>query len=142
MRKAAKFSKSHKMHMEAMAKIQRLYPGKKYSCHYIMTHKLTTNIFFFLEWPRGVLQSVAAATIFHSADHYYIDKYLMYATQSKYLHYDFSFARAGVIALNVYHTRHIRCCERLDDPICKIVYETAMKHDPEFAQVVNFACAT
>ena len=119
MKTVAKKSIVHKMHMEITSKFRQLHP----------------------EWPRGTVHSLAAATLFHSADHFYVDKYCAHVTKSKVLTYDSTFLRAGLIGLNVYHTRRIRCVERLDDPICKIVYEAAMKYDEEFANVVNFACA-
>ena len=93
------------------------------------------------EWPAGTIQSVVAATLFHSADHFYIDKYCAHATKSRILMYDSTLLRAGLIPPITYQTRRIKCAEQLDDPICNTVYQVAMKHDPDFANSVAFACA-
>ena len=119
MKMVAKKSIIHKMHMEITSKVRQIRP----------------------EWPIGTVHSLTAATLFHSADHFYTDKYCGHLTKSKTLTYDSTFLRAGLIGPTVYRTRKIRCVERLDDPICKIVFDAAMRYDPEFAKIVNFACA-
>ena len=93
------------------------------------------------EWPENVITSLIAATVFHAGDHYYTDKYLSFASKSSYLKTDFSFHRITVVGVNKYYTRSLKCCEQLEDPVCKIIYEAALKYDYDFAHEVTFACA-
>ena len=94
------------------------------------------------DWSEDVINSLLAATLQHSADHFYLDKYLSFATHSQYLKFDFSFTRSSLIGLNRYYTRTLRCCERLDDPICRVLYETALEIDPEFSLEISFAVSS
>ena len=118
MKKAAENSKAHQIQKVCRSKIKQLHP----------------------DWPQNVITSVVSATVLHSSDHYYIDKYLSFSSQSKYLKMDLSFHRASVIGPNKYYSRSLKCCERLDDQICEIIYNAALMFDPEFAHEVNFAC--
>ena len=120
MKQAAENSKAHQIQRICRSEIKKLHP----------------------EWPQSVLTSLISATVFHSSDHYYIDKYFSFSSQSKILQMDLSFHRASVVGPNKYYTRSIKCCERLDDPICNIIYNAALKFDHEFAHEVNFACAS
>ena len=52
------------------------------------------------EWPNSVIFSLCAATLYHAADHYYIDKYLSFASKSKHLKKDFFHHRASLISPN------------------------------------------
>ena len=83
-----------------------------------------------------------AATVLHSADHYYADKYTSFGSQSRILKFDFSLLRLGIYGLNTYRTRNVKCWQHLDDPICCAIYESAMEYDPEFAKEVDFAVAS
>ena len=119
MQQAARNSKAHNIQRICRSEIKKLHP----------------------EWPQSLISSLMSATVFHSSDHYYIDKYLSFSSQSKILKMDLSFHRASVIGPNKYYSRSIKCCERLDDPVCNIIYNAALKFDSEFANEVNFACA-
>ena len=119
MKKAAENSKSHQIQKACRLKIRELHP----------------------DWPPSVITSLVSATVLHSSDHYYIDKYLSFSSQSRILKTDFSFHRAALIGPNKYYSRSLKCCERLDDPICNIIYNTALNFDKEFAHEVNFTCA-
>ena len=87
MKKAAQNSMAQQIQKICRWKIQQLHP----------------------EWPKQVISSLIAATVFHSADHYYIDKYLSFASKSKYLKMDFAFHRASLISPNKYYTRKLKC---------------------------------
>ena len=119
MKLAACNSKAHQIRRICQSEIKKLHP----------------------KWSQNMISSLMSATVFHSADHYFIDKYLSFSSQSRILKMDLSLHRASVVGPNKYYSRKIKCCERLDDPICNIIYNTALKFDNEFAHEINFACA-
>ena len=120
MAKAAANSKLHKMNKEVKSKLKKLHQ----------------------EWPEDVINSVLAASLLHSGEHFYLDKHISYVTYSKYLKQDISFVRSSLIGLNKYYTRTLKCCQRLDDPVCKVLYETTAKYDPEFSLEISFAVSS
>ena len=89
------------------------------------------------EWPDDVLTCLLVATVYHTADHYYADLFISYATQSKYLKMDFSFFRTGIYSPNKYYLRNLKCCENLNDPVCKAIYDAAKDIDRNFANQIQ-----
>eukprot|EP00658_Telonema_sp_P-2_P073180 TRINITY_DN6222_c0_g1_i4.p1 TRINITY_DN6222_c0_g1~~TRINITY_DN6222_c0_g1_i4.p1 ORF type:complete len:127 (-),score=41.01 TRINITY_DN6222_c0_g1_i4:982-1362(-) len=110
-------------------------------------HILFTILFFFFflmirRPPRSTLSSSSAAsdvykrqTLYHSADHHYTDKYLACSGISETLKTDFRVMRLCLVAGYRWIGFKFLCkqyCE--EDAVCKILYEIAMKHDPELAE--------
>ena len=89
------------------------------------------------DWPDDVILCLVVATVYHTADHYYGDIYISYATQSKYLKMDFSFFRTGIYSPNTYFTRDLKCCQHLNDPVCKAIYDAAKDIDESFANEIQ-----
>ena len=89
------------------------------------------------DWPGDVVNCLVFATVYHTADHYYADLYGSYATQSKYLKIDFSFFRTGIYSPNKYISRNLKCCQHLDDPVCRAIYDAAKDIDINFAQEIQ-----
>ena len=87
--------------------------------------------------------AVLAGTLLHSADHYYCSFYFTWASQSKdVLKSDLSFLRLALISENRYYLRRLRCVQHLDDPVCKILYESCKDIDPTFATYgLHIGCA-
>ena len=89
------------------------------------------------EWPNDVINCLLVATVYHTADHYYPEQWISYATQSKYLKMDFSFFRTGIYSPNRYISRKLKCCQNLDDPVCKAIYDAAKNVDKGFADEIQ-----
>jgi hypothetical protein len=83
--------------------------------------------------PKIQIEAILAASVFHSADHWYADEFLPYNSRSEVLQYDFTLSRTTVMAPNKYRTRKLLCREHTDDVICKTLYEAALSVDPRFA---------
>jgi hypothetical protein len=93
--------------------------------------------------PRLKLEALLAGTLIHSADHFYLDRFLGSRAYSKILDHEATVTRLSLVGINAYHTRRILCRQRLDDPICRVLYETALEHDPDFAnEGLFFTCAS
>ena len=89
------------------------------------------------EWPDDVITCLIVATVYHTADHYYSEIFCSYATQSKYLKMNFSYFRTGIFSPNSYITRDLKCCQHLDDPVCKAIYDAAKDVDERFANEIQ-----
>ena len=50
---------------------------------------------------------------------------------------DFSFFRTGIYSPNKYITRQLKCCQHLDDPVCKAIYDAAKDIDINFANEIQ-----
>jgi len=79
------------------------------------------------------LNSLMCATITHAADHHYLDKYSARNGLCDILETDFRTMRLCIVAGYKWIGTKFLCKQYLDDPVCKILYEVALKHDPEFA---------
>jgi len=88
--------------------------------------------------PPAHTESILAATIMHSADHYYCDLYFGHDCRSTFLGADFTSFRTTLIAPNQYRTRKLLCKQHLDDSICKVLYESCHSVDPAFADSALF----
>lgn len=84
------------------------------------------------------VESILAATIMHSADHYYVDKFVGDCGRSGLLKTDFTLFRAAVIAPNHYFTAKLLCRQHPNDTICKSLYEAAKEVDVVFADKALF----
>ena len=104
MKKASENSRAHQIQRLCRSQIKQLHP----------------------DWPQNVITSVVSATVFHSSDHYYIDKYLSFSSQSKYLKMDLSFHRASTIGPNKYYSRSLKCCERLQTDIDETTFRYSL----------------
>ena len=88
------------------------------------------------------LQCLMAATMLHAADHHYMDKYVARNGLSKVLKSDFRAMRVGIVAGYRWIGTKFLCKQYLDDPVCRILYEVALKHDPEFAEgILSIGCS-
>ena len=88
--------------------------------------------------PPAHAEAILAATIMHSADHYYCDFYMGHDCRSTFLTGDFTRFRETVISPNKYRTSKLLCRQHLEDPICKILYECCRSIDPVFAKDALF----
>jgi hypothetical protein len=88
------------------------------------------------------VEALLAATIMHSADHYYLDQHLGFDARTEFLESDFTLIRATILGPNTYFSRKLLCREQLTDPICKILYEAAKSVDPVFANDGLFISVT
>eukprot|EP00658_Telonema_sp_P-2_P074158 TRINITY_DN6334_c0_g1_i15.p1 TRINITY_DN6334_c0_g1~~TRINITY_DN6334_c0_g1_i15.p1 ORF type:complete len:509 (-),score=195.77 TRINITY_DN6334_c0_g1_i15:433-1959(-) len=81
----------------------------------------------------GQLNCLMCATIYHAADHHYLDKFSARNGLCDILETDFRTMRLCIVAGYKWIGTKFLCKQYLDDPVCKILYEVALKHDPEFA---------
>jgi hypothetical protein len=81
----------------------------------------------------GEMNSLLAATVWHSADHYYIDKYTAVNGISKLLQNDFRAMRVGITGGYDWWFTKFKCRQFPNDPVCRIIYTTCLKHDRDFA---------
>ena len=114
-KRVAEKSKTHRIANQARKNLKEIHP----------------------EWPDDVLTCLLVATVYHTADHYYPDLFFSYATQSKYLKMDFSYFRTGIYSPNKYILRNLKCCQNLDDPVCKAIYDAAENIDIDFAKEIQ-----
>ena len=84
------------------------------------------------------VESILAATIYHSADHYYCDTFMGYITPSEFLQSDMTYLKTLLIPPNTYKSRKLLCRQHLYDPICKVLYDSAREFDPVFAETALF----
>ena len=88
------------------------------------------------------LNCLMSATIMHASDHHYLNKYTARNGISKVLKTDFRAMRVGIVAGYRWIGTKFLCKQYLDDPVCKILYEVALKHDPEFAEgILTVGCS-
>ena len=79
------------------------------------------------------LNCLMCATIFHAADHHYLNKYACRNGLSDILQNDFRTMRLCIVGGYRWIGTRFLCKQYPEDPVCTILYKTALKHDPEFA---------
>ena len=109
------WSKMHKMTMEARELLK---------AHFSTISPPITD---------GELNCLMCATIYHAADHHYLDKHSARNGLCDILQTDFRTMRICIVAGYRWIGTKFLCKQYLDDPVCKILYDVALKHDPEFA---------
>ena len=112
----ARNSKFHKMSMLARRRLYELLP----------------------DVSKMHLEALLAASIMHSADHYYGDVVSPWVCRSQVLQTDFTFARIAFMGPNKYYTRKLLCRQHMDDPVCAALYQSAVEVDPAFANEALF----
>lgn len=95
-----------------------------------------------LELSPYEIETILAATIMHSADHYYTDKFIGNDCRSSLLGKDYTLLRATMVAPNSYHTHNFLCRQHLDDRICELLYVAAKEVDAAFAENALFMSIT
>ena len=88
--------------------------------------------------PAPYAETIIAATIMHSADHYYCDFFFGYDGQTKFMKNDFTVFRLALTAPNKYRTKEILCRQHLDDPVSRAIYNAAHEVDSTFAEEALF----
>jgi hypothetical protein len=83
-------------------------------------------------------EAILAATILHSADHYYIDTCLGYRSRCEFLKVDMTFLRTALAPPNHYYTHRFLCRQYPHDAICQALYRAALAVDPVFANTALF----
>ncbi len=83
--------------------------------------------------PKWVINSVLCTSFYHSADHYFLNFYLAYTGQCGLLGEDIILQRVTFLSSKKYFLARTLCSERLDDPVCRALYEACLPIDPEFA---------
>lgn len=98
-----------------------------------LSQYFTTSVRLPPHVARKLAECVVAATIMHSADHYYIDKFTPFDSVSTELNFDFTLFRLTLVPPNVFPFASMLCRQNLDDPVCKILFESCVSVDPTFA---------
>ena len=112
-----KWSVTHKMASEARAQI---------SAHFKSAGTPIND---------SALNSLLCATIYHSADHHYLNLYTGVGGISAALKADFRALRICLVAGYRWVGFKLLCKQYYDeDPVCRILYDIAMKYDPELAE--------
>ncbi len=83
--------------------------------------------------PKWVVNSVLCTTFCHSADHYYLNLHTAYNSQCGLLGVDMTLLRVTLLSPKKYFLARTLCRERLEDPVCRALYEACLPIDPEFA---------
>ncbi len=83
--------------------------------------------------PKWVVNSVLCTSFYHSADHYYINLYTSYNGECGLLKLDFTLQHLCLTSPKKYFLTRTLCRERLEDPVCRALYEACLPIDPEFA---------
>ncbi len=83
--------------------------------------------------PRWILNAVLATTVYHSADHYYLDHFTANNGQCGLLGMDITIQFLCLIGPNRFFVTKTLCRERLEDPVCRALYEACLPIDPDFA---------
>ena len=110
-----------------------------HSIAYQMTTKARKLLFdLFGKEQAYVVEAILAATIIHSTDHYYYDKFCCFVGKSTVLDADFESPRVNVYSPNRFHYGRFLCRERLDDRVCRLLYTCASEFDCSFADNALF----
>ena len=105
------------------------------------THLMTTKArqgLRILNIPPPYAETIIAATLMHSADHYYCDLFFGYDGKSKFMKSDFTIFRLTLTPPNSYATTDVLCRQHLNDPVISVIYKSAYEVDPIFAEEALF----
>lgn len=79
------------------------------------------------------IESLLAATLMHSADHYYSGTLIVLPSRSEMMDCDSTLFRLTIVGHRKFFSRKLLCRENLDDGVCRAIYMAAIQVDPDFA---------
>ena len=100
------------------------------------THTMAKNVrhrLMKMGLPPVHVESIVAATVLHSADHHYLDRFLAKDCRSSLLKKDFMVLRNTIIRPIKFQSTRMLCKQYPQDPVCCAIYDECKAVDKQFA---------